>query len=67
MLNVTYGYIWTSLHISKRVIIGINMLDWHIIKYIFKYLCLIATCAFVGMWWQRYLLDEDMSVIETRS
>ena len=43
------------------------MMNWKVIKYIFKCLCLIATCVFVGMWFQRYLLDEDMSLIDNNS
>ena len=43
------------------------MFNWDVAKYLFKCLCIIATLLLVVMWIQRYLLDEDTSVIESRS
>ena len=43
------------------------MLDWKVIRYIFKCLCIIATWVLVVMWVKRYLVDEDTSLIATRS
>ena len=42
------------------------MSNWNAIQYTFKVLCLIAALILVGMWMQRYLLDADISVIETK-
>ena len=43
-----------------------GFLHWHVIRYVFKCLCIVATGFLVGMWIYRYSLDEDTSVIESR-
>ena len=41
-------------------------MDCTFIKYLFKCLCIIATCLLVGMWLYRFFQDKDTSVIESR-
>ena len=43
------------------------MSNWKVIQFIFKCLCIIATCALLVLWVHTYLLDKDVSVIEGRS
>ena len=40
---------------------------WSVPKYLFKLLCTIATLALIGRGLYDYLLDNDASVVETRS
>jgi hypothetical protein len=41
------------------------MLEIKFIKYTFQFVCFIATCVLVGIWLDRYFLDEDVSSVET--
>lgn len=43
------------------------MISCSLIKHIFRGGCLILTCVLVVQWINRYLLDEDTTVIETTS
>ena len=40
---------------------------YNVLKYIFQWMCIIATFVLIAMWLNRYLEDEDMSVIETKT
>ena len=42
-------------------------MDLSLIKYIFKCFCLVVMFILIGMWLNRYLLDEDISVVESRT
>ena len=44
-----------------------NIFTWEFFNYGFKCLCILVTVVIFGTWLQRYILDEDTSVIETTS
>ena len=44
-----------------------KILSWDSFDYGFKFLCIVITIAIFGTWLQRYVLDQDISIIETVS
>ena len=52
---------------SNKITIERIMHDHTPLKLMFKLMCLVSTLILIGMWINRYFLDEDVSYIENRS